>query len=64
VVIFLAGVFICVGYPILLFYYYEATGFVWSLGDWYADGYYSMIITAEALASSTRRTSSRHTGEG
>jgi len=48
-VIFLAGVFICVGYPVLLYYYFITTGFVWSLSTWYAIGYYLMIITAEAL---------------
>jgi len=47
-VIFLAGVFICVGYPVLLYCYFITTGFVWSLSTWYAFGYYLIIIAVEA----------------
>ncbi|MCX6649001.1 MAG: sensor histidine kinase [Candidatus Bathyarchaeota archaeon] len=48
-VVFLAGILICAGYPVLLTYYFEETGFIWSLSDWYALGYYTMIILTEAI---------------
>ncbi len=49
-VVFLMGVFICIGYPVLLYNYFTSTGILWSLGGLYAVGYYSMLIlTAGSL---------------
>ncbi len=50
------GLMICIGYPILLYNYYLTTGIIWSLGGFYAIGYYLMIIlTAASLIYSFRR---------
>ncbi len=54
--VFVVGLVICIGYPALLYNYFQTTGIVWSLGGLYAVGYYAMItLTAGSLIYSFRR---------